>query len=219
MDVPAILSVLNDHGFTDTSTTRKVEVINDTIYDICSREPWPFLEKSVTLTFNGSSGTPTNQPTDFRAVLTVINPSTGRAVKPERLDDFIEAYGSQLTSTGDPICWYWEADVLKVWPIPSSTTTLLVKYLANPTEVTDTSVESAIIIPKRHHRAIVLGAVYKLYDMEDDVELSSRFEQNYEKRLVTMRDDLWKKQYQVPDYIHDTDLSNFDFVSRGPTNY
>jgi len=65
MDVSEIIDDLEDHGFEDTSEARKLAALNDTLWDVTGREPWPFLEKSVALSFNGSSSTPTNLPSDL----------------------------------------------------------------------------------------------------------------------------------------------------------
>lgn len=211
--VADILSELSDHGFTDTSTARKLAVINDTIQDICSREPWPFLEKSINLNFDGSSNIPSNFPSDFRAALKLVDTVTGRVLEWSRLDDFDEAIATaaaQLTQ-GAPYSYYFVGDKLYVWPTPPVATGLVrMRYLLVPADVTDTTDDTALsaIFPRRHQRVITLGALWKLYDMEDDPDIAVRFQSNFEARLQTMRQDLWRKQYDKSDTVHviDTDI-------------
>jgi len=206
--VSDLISELGDHGFTDTSTARKVSVINDSIWEICGREPWPFLEKSIDLNFDGSSATPSNFPSDFRAALKVVRIDNGLRIPYMRLDDAEEMFATELTEAGDPYAFYFLAGSMKFVRIPAAATGLLrMRYIHTPAAVTSGTAEAGIIIPARHHRAILLGALWKLYDMEDDIELAQRFQGNFEKRMNDMRQDLWARQYDSPDYIHvfDTD--------------
>jgi len=212
--VADILSELSDHGFTDTSTARKLSVINDTIQDICSREPWPFLEKSITLTFDGTNTTPSNFPSDFRASLKLVDTNTGRVLEWNRLDDFDEAIATataQLTQ-GAPYAYYFVGSTLYVWPVPPATATVRMRYLSVPVDVTDTTDDAtlATIFPRRHQRVITLGALWKLYDMEDDPDIAVRFQSNFEARMQTMRQDLWRHQYDKADSVHISDADMLD---------
>lgn len=210
--VSDILSELSDHGFTDTGTPRKVAAINDTIQDICSREAWPFLEKTITLAFGGSSPVASNFPTDFRAALKLTDTTTGRTLSWARLDDFDESVATTAAqaTAGSPTTYYFIGSALYVWPVPPATTTLRLRYLSIPADVTESTDDATLstIIPRRHHRVITLGALWKLYDMEDDPDLAARFEGHFENRMSTMRNDLWRLQYDATDQVHiiDTDM-------------
>jgi hypothetical protein len=210
MTVQDIIDELSDHGFVDTSVTRKMWMINDTVYDICSRSPWPFLEKTIDLTFDGTNPYPSNFPSDFRAVIDLYDPVTGVNLQPLRLDQADKTYGSYLATGGNPIAYYFLDGQLRVFNIPGSTQVLRISYVAEHPLLVQTDVEATILIPKYHHRAIVMGALWKLYDMEDDPELAVRFEQHYENRINTMRDDIWMKQFDRPDriYVLDDDDQN-----------
>ena len=203
MDMVEILSELTDHGFEDTSTARKVAVVNDSYFDLCSREPWPFLEKQATLSFTGAD-TPTNLPADFSKLISLVNPSSGQVVASTRLDDFANQFTLYANDVADPLRYYFIGNVLHVQPKPSSGTSLILNYVANPAELSDTAVEADILVPPRHQRALVLGALSKLYLMEDDPELSSAFNQLFESRIQTMRADLWTRDF-APDFIHNND--------------
>lgn len=203
MDMSEILSELTDHGFEDTSLIRKVAVVNDAYWDLCSRETWPFLEKQATLTFNGSD-TPTNQPADFGKLISIVNPSTGQVIQAIRADDFANSFTLYAADVSDPIRYYFIGNTLRVQPVPPSGTTLKITYVAAPAELADNAAEADILLPKRHHRALVLGALAKLYLMEDDPELASAFNAMFEARIQTMRADLWQNDF-APDFIHNTD--------------
>lgn len=212
MTVQDIIDELNDHGFTDTSTARKVALINDTVWDICSREPWPFLEESIDLTFDGSSAIPTNWPTDFRAALVLVDPSNGSLLEPKRLDALEKESAEDIDTVDTPTAYYFVGNQLRLFPVPNDGTTIRMRYLRLHPTLTSSSGAADILIPAQHHRAISLGALYKLYDMEDDFDISQRFQGEYESRLASMRSELWMRQYDRPDRIFDVDTEMLEFL-------
>lgn len=210
--IAEIIAELDDHGFADTSTTRKVAVIQDTIWEIEGLEPWPFLETSATLDFAGGTGTPTTQPANMKAVLKVKDELLKKIMRPIRLDDLHEYVGSNFSLTDDPRFYYFEGGKIKVWPNPPAATgRVRVWYLKFSDPINSGSLETDILIPKRHHRVITLGTLSKLFDMEDDAELGVRYEQRYDKRIAQMRTDLLKDQYDRNDYVHVLDPDDWDY--------
>ena len=211
--VSEMLTELSDHGFADTSQVRKLALINDTVWDICSREPWPFLEDTRTLTFSGSSTTSATDLSDLRAVLSLVR-SDGTPLQPRRLDEMEKSYGTDLTTaTGTVTDYYFVGDELHFYPIPGAAETVRARILKHHPELTDASVEADILIPLRHHRLIVLGTLFKLYDLEDDFDLSARFQGEFENRLLTMRGEVWSKQYDRPDRLYDIDTEFLEFLN------
>lgn len=206
MDISEILTELND-SFEDTVEARKVSVINEIISDICSREPWPFLEATAAVNITAGNNTPT-VPTDLRAVLTFSIDSERRVLQPERTDTMMKGYN--LTATGDPLYYYFVGEELRLWPVPTRALTGTLFYLKNHPKVTSTTLEAAILIPARHHPLITLGSFARLYAREDDGELAVMFERLYEQRLKTMQNDTWKKQYDRPDRIVDLWADDYD---------
>lgn len=211
--VQDLLDEINDHGFTDTSVTRKVALINDTVWDICSREPWPFLEGTMLLTFDGTNPYPSNWPSDFRSVLTVVRTDNGDPLDPERYDVMERKWGNQLSSGGQPVIYYFLGDQMRVWYLPGADTTLRLDYLRQHAALTETSVETDILIPAQHHRAILLGTLYKLYDMDDDYDIGASFQAQYEDRILKMRNQLWERQYDRPERIYGIDDFDLQFLS------
>ncbi|MDE2098585.1 MAG: hypothetical protein KGL39_15125 [Patescibacteria group bacterium] len=211
--VQDMIDEINDHGFTDTSVTRKVALINDTVWDICAREPWPFLEKKATLSFDGTNPSPTNFPTDFRAVMSIIRTDNGDPLDPERYDVMKRKYGQTLLSAGQPVAYYFLGETLNIYYVPSSSMTLDMEYLSNHPALTQSSLETAFLIPPQHHRAILLGTLYKLYDMDDDYDIGASFQAQYEDRILKMRTQLWTRQYDRPDRIYGIDDFDLQFLS------
>lgn len=211
MDVSEMISDLGDHGFTDTDEDTKLRVLQDAIWEIDGLRPWPYLETSVDLTFGGSSPLATNFPADFRAALKLKNTASGVLLEPADAADVEEMSGAQLSQVATPLVYYPEAEQIRLWPVPPSGTTVRMRYLRVSPEITAATLESALLLPKRHHRLIVLGALVRLYDMEDDVELGQRFQQHFDVRLERMVEDLFRKQYDRADYVrvHDPDSWNY----------
>lgn len=217
--VQDMIDEINDHGFTDTSVTRKVALINDTVWDICAREPWPFLEQTINLNFDGTNPAPTNFPADFGSLLSLViatnaaDDSVGNALDPERWDVMERKYGDILLSTGTPCAYYFVGETLRVFYVPASNVQLRMDYLRKHPTLVSTSVATDILIPAEHHRAIVLGALYKLYNMDDDFDIGSSFQSQYEDRLLKMRNALWQRQYDRPDRIYGIDDFDLQFLS------
>lgn len=206
------ITELDEHGFEDTSSIRKVAILNDTVWDVCSREPWPFLEDSVTLTYGGSLATASNFPTDFSKVLSLTDPTNGTTIRWERWEVVQKQYPTTMTDTGlgAPQLYYNRANEINVYPVPSSSDTLTLNYIKWPTELTANSVEADILIPPRHQRVVLLGTLAKLYAMEDDPELSALFKEDYENRIGMMREDLIRFQYDLADHIFVVNEDDYD---------
>lgn len=203
MTIAEMVTELNEHGFEDTSSVRKLAILNDTIWDICSREAWPFLESSLELTFDGSSPVPSNFPADFSKALSLTDAATGNVIRWERWEVVAKTYPSSIESPGLGYAqaYYFRNNQLRVFPLPASNMTLDLNYVKWPAELALDAAEGDIVIPARHHRSIILGALYKLYAMEDDPELSSLFKAEYESRVSMMRDDLIREQFDLADRI------------------
>lgn len=192
-----MLSDIDDHGFEDTEEARKVAVLNDVYQDVLAREPWPFLEAldpeaNIQVDENGV----VSASDDIRAVLWFRY--TQRTIDPIRLDDFLNSYGNRLTQTGQPWCFYFVGNELRVWPIPSSTPSgAVLSYIKRAEDLTASTDEEDILLPREYHRNILVnGALYKLYALEDDAELAAGFQRYFEEAVQRMRELAWKKQYQ-----------------------
>lgn len=211
MNVQAMLTALGDHGFADVGTLSKVRELQNAIWQIENAEPWPFLEASVDLNFDGSNPVPTNVPVRWRSSLRMKDLTTGRRVTYIRLDDFEDQVGTEYMKAGDPYLYYFEGGQLKVWPVPAASTgRVRWKYIRVSDPITDASTESDILIPPRHHDLIVLTALAKLYRMEDDLELAGWAMAEADRLLAGMRGDLLHQQFDRPDFVRVLDPDDWD---------
>lgn len=211
MTVQEIIDALGDYGFTDTTTIRKLEKINATIFDITAREPWPFMQKSIDLTFDGTSAIATNSPQDFQSALDLIRQDTGRKLQPMRLEEMDAEMNLALAQVGEARWYYFLANQLLVAYIPPAGTVIRMRYLAVHPAVVQTDPASAILVPEQHHEVVLYGTLVKLYDLEDDTDLSVRFQQLYENKYQDMRSAIWMKQYDRPQFIQIVDQYSDDY--------
>lgn len=195
MDMSEILAEIDDHGFVDTSSARKLSAVNDAYWDICAREEWPFLEAASTTiaTVNGQSFI--TMPTDFSRVIAVSNPSGAFTLLYEDYETLAKLYPSLETTTGTPLFYYFIGSVMHFYPVPNAAISLRFRYVKWPVELAANSLEATIVIPPRHQRTLVIGALVKLYSMEDDLEQANAFRTQFEERIQNMREDLLKRHF------------------------
>lgn len=194
-----MVTEVRDHGFDDLTESRILSFLNDAYFDICSREPWPFLEKTATLTIN-SAGLVT-APTDRLSVLNVYDSTNGGTLKPQRLDDISDLYGTNLAAAeAQARHYYFIGTAMYVYPVPSAT--IKMNYIHQPAAIT-TSPDTSPILPLHAHRLLVTGALAKAAVMEDDPDLAAVYTNMFETRLSQARSALWMRQYDRPDNIQD----------------
>lgn len=214
MNVSEMLSYIDNSGFSELPTTEKENAINFAIWDIESREQWPFLEKSTTLNFDGSNPNPTNMPADFKSVIWLYDLQNGVSLWPERLGVIRDRFGKDINKQGDPVYYYFLGNELRLYPMPpSSTGRFRLDYYATQPKVNSNTPEASILIPPRHHEVIILGALWRLWKREDDPEQGFLFHQDYENRIQLMTNDLIRRQYQQPDRIYMLSDDNDDYSS------
>lgn len=203
-----MLSVLDDHGFIDTDEATKLAYLNDAITDFCAREAWPFLEaQPATLQFDGTDSAPSvGMPTNFRAALSISDASTGRLIMPERIETLEGAQANLTLMTGDPQFFYFIGTEINFAPIPPASFTARLRYVQYHPEITDSSDASSILVPQRLWMVLVFGALIRLYDQDDDPESSARFETHFETRIMSIRNEIWQRQFNQPDHIVMPDL-------------
>lgn len=197
-----MISLIREHGFDDLSDFRILGFINTAYHDVCTREPWPFLEQTASPTIDATTGRVTS-PTDIGKVLGFEDTAHGRGLEPVRLDEFTRAYGSKLTLAGDPHSYFFVGANVYVYPIPASGSFVL-QYLRVPPDLTF-SPDTTPILPSQHHEVLVYGALARAYFMEDDPENKLGAIQDFEDAISKMRNDLWTRQFDRTDTIQDLD--------------
>lgn len=194
-----MVTEVRDHGFDDLTESRILSFLNDAYFDICSREPWPFLEATATLTIN-ASGLVTN-PTDVMSVLNVYDSTNGGKLLPQRLDDISDLYGTDLAAAeAQARHYYFIGSAMYVYPVPSAV--LKMNYIKQPAALT-TSPDTSPILPVHAHRLLVTGALAKAAVMEDDPDLAAVYTNMFETRLSQARSAMWMRQYDQPEVIQD----------------
>ena len=216
MDVSALMEMFVSYGFeSDDEMTdeQKLLALNETYWDVCSREPWPWLETAYSFSFDGGDPSPNNPMTDLGAITKVWRSADGAVLSPVRFDDFIEAYGSNLVVDDAPSYYYIQSsNTVQFYPRPRSSDLVNCQYLRVPAELTELSVEADIVLPKRWHRGVLgIGTLARLALMQDDVDMSNAYERLYEKSMAMMVGVEFKKQYDRPEYIHAYDADNWDY--------
>src|SRR5574340_175531 len=140
-----MITLIGNYGFADYQTQDLVDAINEVYHDVCGLEPWPFLEKDVQLTMDGTTGVPTNFPTDFRAVITLDDFVSGFRLQPMRIEEHRQMHISNLSLGGNPQFYIFLADQLSVYPIPSAQSAvndLHLVYLALEPDLTSSSLSA-----------------------------------------------------------------------------
>ena len=216
MDVAAIISELDDHGFADTSSTRKVAVIQDVIWQIEGIKPWPFLRTTWTLNFDGTNPYPTNWASlspAFRASIRLKNLATGNRILPVLEEEFEDKVGTNYAQGGNPTLYYFgDANQLNVWPIPPAGSTLKMVGTRWSDPITESTTESGILIPKYFHRGLIVnGALQRLSAMEDDTELAPVFQSYQQAAMDLATETLFTQQYDRRDRVKVIDPDSWDY--------
>jgi len=204
------------YGFDDFEDSNKLLLLNEAYYDVCTREPWPFLEKQLNITVpNGQklvtnntvvTNTDTNVSTsigDLDSVLSLIDVSNRVVMVPERLDVIEKNYVVNNLSVF-PERYYFINEDMYLYPETRGDTNYILTYLAKPVAIKDTGADTdsnSFLIPARHHSVLVYGALVKAFLVNDDPQASA-FQNMFEQRYQQMRNNLWLNQYDRTDRIH-----------------
>jgi hypothetical protein len=149
-----------------------------------------------------------SQPTDFSDALSLVINTSSIALVPIRLDDLTKRFTGNLTQPGIPSYYYFVGSQINLYPVPDSIYTIKLSYISSPVKLT--AAGDTPVLPDRHARVILLGAVASAYDMEDDTDLALKFDQKFERRIATMKYDLMTQQFDRTDTVYN--LHQFDDV-------
>jgi len=193
------------YGFEDFDDSQKLLLLNEAYFDIVTREPWPFLERTVEFTAPSGTTQITNQvfsgsPTDVNSVLSFIDISNDIVMTPER-GDVVEKNYKWSENNYTPYIYYFVGEEMFVYPAVNGNTDYRLYYLRTPTAATNVTGTGAFLIPSRHHSIIVYGALVKAFLVNDDPQ-AAVFQNLFEQRYQQMRADAWMNNYDRPDRIH-----------------
>jgi len=187
------------YGFEDFDDDAKLILINEAYFDVVTREAWPFMEGLVTIAQPSADDT-LNVPTNFQAVLSLVDTDNNIVLEPER-NDVIEKNVRLNADSGSPNKYYFVGETLYLYPSDNTGTTYRLYYIKAPSTLTVDSVVADILIPARHHSIIVYGALVKAFLVNDDPQ-AAVFQNMFESRYMQMRNDVWMRQYDRPERIH-----------------
>lgn len=225
MTLDEMFEEMDLYGFEDFEDSQKLLLLNESYFDIVTREPWPFLEKMVQFvapagttqitsssalkvrtdnnTLDNSLSNPVLIPYtqyNVNSVLSFVDMSNDIVMTPER-NDVIEKNYRISNDTSTPSRYYFVGDDMFVYPAVSGSTTYRLYFLQLPTAATEDTDTGAYLIPARHHSIIVYGALVKGFLVNDDPQAAA-FQNMFEQRYQQMRADVWMNQYDRTEVIH-----------------
>ena len=199
MTIDEMFTEMDLYGFEDFDDDAKLILINEAYFDIVTREAWPFMEGLTNIT-QPANDDALNVPTNFQAVLSLVDSTNNIVLEPER-NDVIEKNIRIGLDSGNPTKYYFVGDTLYLYPSDNTGTTYRLYYIKSPSVLTTSSLPADILIPVRHHSIIVYGALVKAFLVNDDPQ-AAVFQNMFESRYMQMRNDVWMRQYDRPERIH-----------------
>ena len=199
MTIDEMFTEMDLYGFEDFDDDAKLILINEAYFDIVTREAWPFMEGLTSIT-QPANDDALNVPTNFQAVLSLVDSTNNIVLEPER-NDVIEKNIRIGLDSGNPTKYYFVGDTLYLYPSDNTGTTYRLYYIKSPSVLTTSSLPADILIPVRHHSIIVYGALVKAFLVNDDPQ-AAVFQNMFESRYMQMRNDVWMRQYDRPERIH-----------------
>jgi hypothetical protein len=162
---------------------------------------WPFLQKSATLT------TVANQRAynlsavgdgDFSDIISIIN-RTNDVVRLSLVshDDAEATWGGNPEPTGRPLHYSIWGSELNLWPAPSTVYTLGIRGYRKPVDWTANTTTQVDADP-RLHQALVYYAVAQVYQLQEDVELSSFYRLSFDENVRLVASDIMKPSSNRP---------------------
>jgi hypothetical protein len=202
MTLDEMYTMMELYGFDDFEDSQKLMLLNDAYLDVVTREPWPFMEKLVTLSV--PSGTTqitnnafSNSPTDVNSVTSFIDVTNNIIMLPERGDTIEKKYQSGNFTNATPSVYYFVGEDMFVYPQTQTATNYRLSYIRTPSSL-ETDADN--LVPTRHHNIIVYGALVKAFLVNDDPQ-AAVFQNMFESKYQQMRNDLWMNQYDRTDRI------------------
>jgi hypothetical protein len=193
------------YGFEDFEETQKLRLLNETYFDIVTREPWPFLERvnqfiapsaSTQITNMGFAGS----PNDVNNVLSFTDLTHNVVMTPVRGDEIEKNYRvANINSFPDK--YYFIGEDVFVYPEVRGDTQYRLYYVRKPINATLSTNTVAWFIPERHHSVVLYGALVKAFLVNDDPQ-ATIFQNLFEQRYQQMRNDLWMRQYDRTERMH-----------------
>jgi len=193
------------YGFEDFEDGQKLTLLNEAYFDIVTREPWPFLEDTVSFVAPSGATKITNagfigSPTDVNSVLSFTDLKNNVVMLPVRGDDIEKNY-RVVSINSFPDKYYFVGEEVFVYPEVRGDTQYRLYYIKTPVAADEDTDTAAWLLPERHHSIVLYGALVKAFLVNDDPQ-ATMFQNMFESRYQQMRNDLWMQQYDRTERIH-----------------
>lgn len=199
MTLAEMIADIKASGFDDMTDATALSLIDRAHKKICAREPFPFLEAESDLTV-AADGKIT-APTGIRAFMSIGNETQGYKLSPVRYDALIKARPS-MNDVGEAYVYYAKGRDHYIYP-PGAGNTYHGFYLKRPETIDAVGDNALVLIPEEQHELILLDSISRAALREDDPEISRAYKAEFEELYQSSREDLWKRQYDLPDNIAD----------------
>lgn len=177
----------------DTSydSTEIIEYINDTQNDIFNEYRLNFMEKTQDYTTVANVADITNGiglPTDYLVAIDLLNITNNYNILIEFMDvpslDALFTNPSdtfQLTTTNNTLYWYKYAGVINLYPTPTISYNIRLRYYKMPTLLAaDADVPA---LPSSFREILVLGAAYRVLQVKDNYDQAAILQNKYDEIL------------------------------------
>lgn len=165
---------LNDAG---TGLLRVQRWINQAYLEVCATDNWPFLETNLTTVAPVTIS-------DLSEILVVLDTTNYTVLEQGDYDSILRTTGGDVTTTGLPVYWYQSVNTISVFPV--STTSLAIRYIKTPAELS--SAGDTPIIPTEFHDLIVLGAWRRGLLDDQDAGDFALVKNEWNERVQMLRD-------------------------------
>lgn len=170
--------------------------INDAYMEVINASPfWPFLQTSPTNLSYSAQAANVALPADTLRVDAVFNATDNYPLTV--LDGDAEAWAtfpSLTTDFGMPLFYRVYAGAIELYPRPSATTSLRLMTALAPVELTGAAEP---IFPESWHRLLVLGALAKGYEDDDNPGPASNYRAQFDRGIEQMKDALLVPQAET----------------------
>lgn len=186
---------------TDDVADALVEMYIKDGYDrvIAMERSWPFLEDSSTLTTvagTASYALSSINSGNFREISSVYDSASSYRLQYIGHD---EAEGSYfgLSTTGRPTHFsFWES-ALYLWPTPTDVYSYSLRGYRKPTDWTADDVTECDM-DERLHQSLVYFACSKMYEVQEDPEMSAVYAKQFQESVMMARDDIMRIPVNSP---------------------
>ncbi len=176
----AAFSIITDASWKD--------YVNEAYREVCSLEPWPFLETASTSTTIAAGVRYFTLPTNAWKVNALWDSTNKIPLEPiTNISQVFDEFPNQ-DETGVPVLYRVRGTRVEVYPLPTTLTTYTVQYEAYPGDLSADGDLPAL--PTQYHHILSNLAVAKAYRDDGNFDAAQSYEAEAGVILEAMRRDL-----------------------------